>query len=106
MLDSNFECIVFSPRSKVAAEWVFYPNSELRRLHANPPVEFLAMDLQEGEVIRLMSLSAAKVAGSLMVKITEGQVELLNFDEDWVPCDVNEEIIWDIDRIIEAWSSD
>ena len=42
-----------------------------------------------------------------MIDINEGVVELIDFDKCWEENGgVSEAVIWDVQRIIEAWASD
>ncbi len=45
--------------------------------------------------------------GTLIIEIAEGRVELIDFEANWQEGEHDEDaIIWDVDRMIGAWSSD
>ncbi len=99
--------IIFAPKADSAAVFKFKPNEKIKKKYPAAPLQFLEMDLQEGELIFVAPKSRKFYEGILIVDINEGVIELHDFNNCWEENGgVPEAIIWDVERIIEAWASD
>ena len=98
---------LFSAKPKFAAVWAFYPNADLKAHYPDAENDDFSMDLQEEEVLAIKPISTVKKGGDLIIELAEGRLQLVEFKQAWqegiVPDDA---IVWDIQRIVEAWSSD
>lgn len=98
---------LFSAKPKFAAVWAFYPNGDLKAQYPDAENDDVSMDLQEEEILAIKPISTVKKGGDLVIELAEGRLQLFEFKQAWqegiVPDDA---IVWDIERIIEAWSSD
>ncbi len=98
--------IIFAPKKNASAEFNFHPNTKIKKKYPEAPVEFLGMDLQEGELLFIAPKSRKTKDGNLTLEIEEGSVELVNFKEDWEEDGgTADSVVWDVDRLIEAWTS-
>jgi hypothetical protein len=98
---------IFAPKPDAAAEWVFYPNAKTKKDYPAAELEFVGMECQEGEIVSLKPKSQKMLGDTLIIDVAEGRVELIGFESNWQEGEFDEDaIIWDVDRMIEAWSSD
>ena len=99
--------LVFVPKSDAAAEFSFYQNAKTRKKYPNAELEFLGMEAQEGEIVSLKPVSQKTLKENLVIEVSEGRVELIDFGGNWEKGELSDDaIIWDIGRMIEAWASD
>ena len=99
--------VIFIPKSDEAAEWAFYPNQKTRKNYPDAELEFVSMECQDGEIISLNPKSTKILGDKLIMELPEGRFELIDFEEKWQEGKFDEDaIVWNLERIIEAWSSD
>ena len=100
---------IFAPIPEVAAEWGFYPSDKIKAIYPDAPVEFLGMEVQEGEVLKLKPLKFETLEQTAILTIKEGRVELINFDSNWQELDSipdDPDFIWDAEQMCIALGSD
>ncbi len=100
----NLGNTVFVPKSDLAADWIYYPNSKIRKAYPNVQFKSSGLDAQDGEVLSLNPISQKIAGGNMIIKIKEGRIDLIDYDRCWeIGCSKDDSIVWDVYRIIETW---
>ena len=107
--ESATKSVTWAPEAGKPGDWTFYPNAKLRKDYADSDRDRTGLDCQQGEVLSLIPQKTDRRGKTLIVTIGEGRVELGDFDASWhelkaLPSE--DSIVWDIDRIVEEWSSE
>jgi hypothetical protein len=98
----------YTPKKGKAGVWAFVPNASTREQYPDATLEQLKMDLQDGESLSIAALKSDMRGTTLVVAVAEGRVELEKFTSDWqeVESSSDDDIVWDINRMLEEWSAD
>jgi len=100
------DSMVFAPQLGVAAEWVFRPSDKLLKDYGDDAIISMGMDCQNGEVLSLVPISTDMKKGRLVVVTSQGDVELIEFEDKWKRGEIEDSIVWDIERIVNYWAYD
>ena len=100
----------FGPQSGKAASFTFIPSKSVRKEYPDAELSELGMDLQDGEVMFVEKVDAPLLVGDALVIETEfGKLSLLQFDDMWEEIsdyEKGDDVVWDVFRMVEEWSSD
>lgn len=102
------KAMAYAPKKGKAGVWAFVPNASTKEQYPDATLEQLKMDLQDGESLSIAALKSDMRGTTLVVAVAEGRVELERFASDWqeVKFPSDDDIVWDINRMLEEWSAD
>jgi hypothetical protein len=107
--ESAAKSVTWAPEAGKPGNWTFYPNAKLRKDYADCDRDRTGLDCQQGEVLSLIPQKTDRRGKTLIVTIGEGRVELGDCDasrHELKALPSEDSIVWDIDRIVEDWSSE